>query len=170
MGAPHAVQVADRSHLLRNLREALEHVLAGHTPVLEQAFRKHTPSPVTHPPPASPDPTLTGSQQISREPSTRTDVIETKSKPEISGAGKGSPLLPLRVIIPVRNGAHNLRRCLESGGVPGRCIAMRDGNRSACEVGNGRLSRISEHATAMCNNVMTRISLEVKSKVDLVLR
>jgi transposase len=31
-GAPHAVQVADRFHLLRNLREALEHVLARHTP------------------------------------------------------------------------------------------------------------------------------------------
>ena len=46
LGAPHAVQVADRFHLLRNLREALEHVLARHTPVLEQAFRQHTPGPV----------------------------------------------------------------------------------------------------------------------------
>jgi hypothetical protein len=67
MSAPHAVQVADHFHLLRNLREALEHVLARHAPVLEQAFRQRTPSPVNHPPPAPPDPTLTGSQQISRE-------------------------------------------------------------------------------------------------------
>jgi glycosyltransferase involved in cell wall biosynthesis len=41
-------------------------------------------------------------------------VIETKSETEISGAGKASPLLPLSVIIPVRNEAHNLPRCLES--------------------------------------------------------
>jgi transposase len=67
LGAPHAVQVADRFHLLRNLREALEHVLARHIPMIEQAFRQHTPSSVTHPPPAPPDPTLTRSQQLSRE-------------------------------------------------------------------------------------------------------
>jgi glycosyltransferase involved in cell wall biosynthesis len=48
------------------------------------------------------------------EPSTGTDVIETKSETEVSGAGTTSPLLPLTVIIPVRNEAHNLPRCLES--------------------------------------------------------
>jgi transposase len=67
LGAPHAVQVADRFHLLRNLREALEHVLARHTPVIEQASRQHPPGSVTHLPPATPDPTLTRSRQISRE-------------------------------------------------------------------------------------------------------
>jgi glycosyltransferase involved in cell wall biosynthesis len=41
-------------------------------------------------------------------------VIETKSETEISSAEKASPLLPLSVIVPVRNEAHNLRRCLES--------------------------------------------------------
>jgi glycosyltransferase involved in cell wall biosynthesis len=41
-------------------------------------------------------------------------VIETKSETEVSGAGTSSPLLPLTVIIPVRNEAHNLPRCLES--------------------------------------------------------
>jgi glycosyltransferase involved in cell wall biosynthesis len=40
-------------------------------------------------------------------------VIETKSEIEISGTGKATPLLPLSVIIPVRNEAHNLSRCLK---------------------------------------------------------
>ena len=39
-GAPNAVQVADRFHLLRNLREALEHVLARHQPIIVEAFRR----------------------------------------------------------------------------------------------------------------------------------
>ncbi|MGC1650626.1 MAG: glycosyltransferase, partial [Candidatus Sulfotelmatobacter sp.] len=41
-------------------------------------------------------------------------MIETKSETETPGKGQASPLLPLSVIIPVRNEAHNLRRCLES--------------------------------------------------------
>ncbi len=41
-------------------------------------------------------------------------MIETKSETEISGARKALPLLPLSVIIPVRNEAHNLSRCLEA--------------------------------------------------------
>lgn len=41
-------------------------------------------------------------------------MIETKSETEVSSSGKASPLLPLTVIIPVRNEAHNLRRCLDS--------------------------------------------------------
>ncbi len=48
------------------------------------------------------------------EPSNGTHVIETKSETELSGAGKTPPLLPLSVIVPVRNEAHNLPRCLES--------------------------------------------------------
>jgi glycosyltransferase involved in cell wall biosynthesis len=41
-------------------------------------------------------------------------VIETKSETEVSDSGTTAPLLPLTVIIPVRNEAHNLPRCLES--------------------------------------------------------
>ncbi len=41
-------------------------------------------------------------------------MIETKSETDVSGPGKTAPLLPLTVIIPVRNEAHNLPRCLES--------------------------------------------------------
>ncbi len=51
LGAPHAVQVADRFHLIRNLREALEHVLARHGAIIEEPFRRHTPAPVTDAPP-----------------------------------------------------------------------------------------------------------------------
>lgn len=47
-------------------------------------------------------------------PSTGTHVIETRSETEISDSGKTAPLLALSVIIPVRNEAHNLPRCLES--------------------------------------------------------
>jgi glycosyltransferase involved in cell wall biosynthesis len=41
-------------------------------------------------------------------------VIETTSEPQVSNSGITSPLLPLTVIIPVRNEAHNLARCLGS--------------------------------------------------------
>jgi len=41
-------------------------------------------------------------------------VIESKSETEVSGSRKASAVLPLSVIIPARNEAHNLRRCLES--------------------------------------------------------
>jgi glycosyltransferase involved in cell wall biosynthesis len=41
-------------------------------------------------------------------------VIETKSETQASSPATPAPLLPLSVIIPVRNEAHNLRRCLES--------------------------------------------------------
>jgi glycosyltransferase involved in cell wall biosynthesis len=41
-------------------------------------------------------------------------VIESKSETAVSGSGAASAVLPLSVIIPVRNEAHNLRRCLES--------------------------------------------------------
>jgi transposase len=72
-GAPHAVQVADRFHLLRNLREALEHVLARHEAMIDEAFRQNIPAPVTLPPPqvssstAASDLALTRSQQLGRE-------------------------------------------------------------------------------------------------------
>ncbi len=41
-------------------------------------------------------------------------MIETKSENQASKAETAPPLLPLSVIIPVRNEAHNLARCLES--------------------------------------------------------
>ncbi len=66
-GAPHAVQVADRFHLLRNLREALEHVLERHSSVIEEAFRHSAPPPVSPPPTAPPNSTPTRSQQLSRQ-------------------------------------------------------------------------------------------------------
>ena len=48
------------------------------------------------------------------QPSTGTDVIESKLEIEESGSRAASAVLPLSVIIPVRNEAHNLRRCLEA--------------------------------------------------------
>jgi glycosyltransferase involved in cell wall biosynthesis len=43
-------------------------------------------------------------------------VIETTTEPEVSSSGKTSPALPVSVIIPVRNEARNLPRCLASLG------------------------------------------------------
>lgn len=41
-------------------------------------------------------------------------MIETTSETQIPNSGTTTPLLPLTVIIPVRNETHNLARCLES--------------------------------------------------------
>ncbi|MDV3349912.1 hypothetical protein SPB21_23905 [Leptothoe sp. ISB3NOV94-8A] len=35
-GSPNTIQVADRSHLLRNLEETLEKALKGHSKILKQ--------------------------------------------------------------------------------------------------------------------------------------
>jgi glycosyltransferase involved in cell wall biosynthesis len=41
-------------------------------------------------------------------------VIETKTETDVSGSVRGVPALPISVIIPARNEAHNLPRCLAS--------------------------------------------------------
>src|SRR5258708_20632475 len=46
--------------------------------------------------------------------STGTDVIESKTETAVSGSRAESAVLPLSVIIPVRNEAHNRRRCMEA--------------------------------------------------------
>ncbi len=66
-GAPQAVQVADRFHLLRNLREALEHVLASHNAAMEEAFRQSSLACAAPAPATPPAPALTHPQQLSRE-------------------------------------------------------------------------------------------------------
>ena len=43
-------------------------------------------------------------------------MIETTTEPEVSSSGKTSPALPVSVIIPARNEARNLPRCLASLG------------------------------------------------------
>lgn len=67
LGAPHAAQLADCFHLLRNLREAVEPVLARHTTVTEEAFRQSTPASVAPALPAPSFPALTSPQQLRRE-------------------------------------------------------------------------------------------------------
>ena len=68
-GAPQAVQVADRWHLLRNLRDALAHLLSRHSSVMEQAFRQVLSTLVVPAPtPAIPEnQNQPRSQQMSRE-------------------------------------------------------------------------------------------------------
>jgi transposase len=56
-GAPQAVQVADRWHLLHNLREALVRLLDRHHPELRAAARAVTVTQEPRAPPGSPEPT-----------------------------------------------------------------------------------------------------------------
>jgi transposase len=55
-GAPEAVQVADRFHLLRNLAEALELALTGHARELRDAERARREAAATQGAPVRPDP------------------------------------------------------------------------------------------------------------------
>jgi transposase len=55
--APHAAQVADRFHLLVNVREAVEHVFARHPTAVRDALTDPPPA-ATAPPPPAPEPDL----------------------------------------------------------------------------------------------------------------
>jgi glycosyltransferase involved in cell wall biosynthesis len=42
------------------------------------------------------------------------DLIETKLEPQVSHASAAALVLPVSVLVPVRNEARNLARCLQS--------------------------------------------------------
>jgi len=52
------------------------------------------------------------------------NLIGTKSETEVSTPPASAPLLPLSVIIPVRNEARNLQRCLESAACAGEVYVI----------------------------------------------
>ena len=119
-GAPGAVQVADRFHLLRNLREALEHILARHSATIEEAFRQLPPS--SSPLPASsdcfpidPKPSRKPGQQVSQQ-RRQQRLIRYQRVVELHQAG-----VPKRVIAS-EVGVHprTVRRWLGAGQFPER--------------------------------------------------
>jgi transposase len=62
-GAPHALQIADRWHLLHNLGEALERVLVRHHAELKQAFIREEEDQLS---PSSEPPSLTRTRVVSQ--------------------------------------------------------------------------------------------------------
>jgi transposase len=76
-GAPQAVQVADRFHLLQNLVEALEATLAQEQPALREAARTPSSEPATtSTEPAPPD----GVGHIDRRPSPSSRVAQRREQ------------------------------------------------------------------------------------------
>jgi glycosyltransferase involved in cell wall biosynthesis len=60
-------------------------------------------------------------------------VIEAKSQTEVSSPSATSPGLPVTVIVPVRNEAHNLRRCLETLKTVGEVYVIDSGSTDETE-------------------------------------
>ncbi len=65
-GAPDAVHVADRWHLVKNLGDALEHLFQHHSPVLKQVFAELEAQPSAAATSERPTPTLDGTPATTR--------------------------------------------------------------------------------------------------------
>lgn len=122
-GAPHAVQVADRFHLLKNLGEAVEEVLDRHRGSLRSL---HLPCPLGEPPPGGAVPGVGESTGALAPPTPRLRPLQNQHRAErlaryeqvIALRERG---LTLRAIArQVGVGARTMQRWLRAGTFPER--------------------------------------------------
>jgi transposase len=111
-GAPEAVQVADRFHLVMNAREALQRVVHRHQGVLRAAMKTATPE--ASPAESSPEPVQLASAAGVAERERRLARYQEVMRLRQQGAGVAAIAQALRI------GTGTVRRYLQAGGFPER--------------------------------------------------
>jgi transposase len=161
-GAPQAVQVADRWHLLRNLSDALKGAVDRHHTDIQAAAREvvvaNTPTPASNqtdlPAPAAPSEALPLARQKQRQ-NERRQRRERLYDEVLALHGEG---ISQRVIAD-RLGVHRstVRRFVESGSFPERA------SRRCARRTNGFIDYLKERWAAGCRNAM-RLYAELQAR------
>jgi len=133
-GAPHAIQVADRFHLLKNLVEVLERALTRHHAALRaaaeaastQAAGAHPAGDARETPPSAGAPAPSDTRQLTkaqREQLTRRERRHTRYTDVIALHEHGHSQVQIAVLVGM--GRKTIRRVLRADGLPERLPAPR---------------------------------------------
>ena len=108
-GAPHAVQVADRWHLLRSLTEAVERALEGRAPLLREAATAAAP----------PSPEASPEEWTSVSPTTAHPLTRTE---QVKASRRARRLARYNEVVELRRRGQSLRAVAREVGVDVRTI------------------------------------------------
>jgi transposase len=143
-GAPQAEQVADRWHLLKNLREAVERALERHSAVVDAAL-KTTETP-TEPVPvaAAPEPDVTTSPVVSSSPQPPNEVLPESPRLPAEPSKRQKRIGRFERVHELHRQGHSARRIARELGLSRRSV-FRYLRRQTCPawgLGGSRRSRL----------------------------